>query len=556
MCSLAFSLKFNRKLTETLPLGLYVLMMLCYLLGITGHISHIKELLFLYESVGAALSLWCFIKEKKDIKAPFTDPGLAIFAILFMIIWFVSLHMRVTNFDDFHSWAITPKNIYAIDGVPTGGMASTFYRDYFPVVMYMDYLVFKLIGTYSESAMFAVVWWLMLVAALPYFHYRKNESILRYVCRAVMGVMIPFLMSFQFLHCLGVDIIVTMLFGSILVYLFEEENEDTDSFNYIRLIAAITVLGMLKTTSLIFAAVCIAVYFVRKLKPGNISSWLECALIPACTFVFWESWKVFCRVKGNSTYLSDNLAKNLDGGGSGMPEYAASTIKAFICKLFTYGLNDSKAGLTAFCMLVLFTAGFMLYWYTNGDKRRNLLSFITIICGMAGYLLVMIYIYLFVFEEWEALSLSSYDRYISTYFGAILYAGIFMIMICERLPVWIPPMLTLLLLCTVNYAFVSKTLIPSGYQAEYGKIIKEKEEIISEFLDAAGDPVRYGENIVIIDDSGEQLRAKVLPYAAVPGVVKLVIPDENGDLPTDEEIVETARNVGAERIVDLRRVNK
>lgn len=556
MISYAIASKFDKKLTETLPVGVYAFMLAGYLLGITGHISHITELLIIWEMLGLAVSAWIIYKEKKDISLPFTDPGLAVFAVMLAVIWFVSLHMRVTNFDDFHSWAITPKNIYAIDGVPTGGMASSFYRDYFPVVMYTDYLVFKLIGSYSESAMFAVLWWLMLVMTLPFLHRERLENRLRYVCKAAMGLLVPFLMSFQFLHCLGLDIVVTMLFGSILTYLtaYDKDADVEDRrFSYLRLIVSITLLGMLKTTSLIFAAVCIAVYVIKRLKPARLRSWIECGIIPAVTLDFWISWKVFCRIKGNTTYLSDNLSRNMQSGHREWPYYTASTIKAFTAKLFTYGLNDGRAGLTAFCMLLVFIIALVIYRHAYGYTIREVLSFATVLCGMIGYLLVMIYIYLFVFEEWEALSLSSYDRYISTYFGALLYVALFVLMINSRLPVWIPPLLVLLMLSTVNYAYVSSTLLPAGYEAAYGDTIREKEEIIREFSDAVGDdPVRYGENIVIIDESEDQLRAKVLPYAAVPGVVKLIEPDDTGAMPSEEEIAETAEGFGAERIVDLR----
>ncbi len=556
MISYAIALKFNKKLTETLPVGVYAFMFAGYLLGITGHISHITELLILWEISGLAAAAWIIYKEKKGFILPFTDPGLAVFAVMLVVIWLVSLHMRVTNFDDFHSWAITPKNIYAIDGVPTGGMASSFYRDYFPVVMYMDYLVFKLIGAYSESAMFAVLWWLMLVMTLPFLHKERFENRLRYVCKVVVGLLVPFLMSFQFLHCLGLDIVVTMLFGSILTYLFEYDKDadaEDRTFNYMRLLVSITLLGMLKTTSLIFAAVCISVYAIKSLKPAEPRSWLECVSIPAVTLAFWSSWKVFCRIKGNTTYLSDNLSRNMQSGHREWPYYTASTIKAFTAKLFTYGLNDGRAGLTAACMLIVFIIALVIYRYAYGHTVRDVLSFAAVLCGMIGYLLVMIYIYLFVFEEWEALSLSSYDRYISTYFGALLYVAVFVLMINNRLPVWIQPLIVLLMLSTVNYAYVSSTLLPAGYETAYGDTIREKEEIIKEFSDAVGDdPVRYGENIVIIDESEDQLRAKVLPYAAVPGVVKLIEPDDTGVMPTEEEIAETIKDSGALRVVDLR----
>ncbi|MBQ1880621.1 MAG: hypothetical protein II156_03205, partial [Lachnospiraceae bacterium] len=280
---------------------------------------------------------------------------------------------------------------------------------------------------------------------------------------------------------------------------------------------------------------------------------LESLLLPVITGAFWLSWKSFCNTKGNTTYLSDNLRNSLKSEGIRFPYYAGSTVRAFLARLFTYGLNDGRAGLTSFCILIFFVICYLLYRHVKGRDIRNSLSFITLLLGMAGYLLVMIYIYLFVFEEWEALSLSSYDRYISTYFGAMLYFAFIQLYEADRaLPSWLLPVITLVMLATVNYPYVARTLLPAGYEAAYGEVIREKEEIEKEYLERSVEPAHYGEKIVIIDDGEGQLRDKVLPYAAVPGVVKLIRPDENGNMPSEEELRDMIAERTPDRVVDMR----
>ena len=550
MISLFAASKYKRKLTETVPAGVYLFMLLIYLLGISGHIGHITGAFILYELFGGAALLYLVLKNKNDIRSPFMDPGNLILIVMPMIFWFISLHMRVTNFDDFHYWAIMPKDMFYVDGVPTGGMASTFYRDYFPPVQYMDYFVFKLQGSFSESSMFFTLWTLMLSALSEFFHKREDDDIIRYLCRAAAGLMLPFLMSFQFLHCLGTDILATVIFGESLVYIMEDDTKDI--FAYIRIVLAVTLLAMMKTTSLILAAVCIGVYFVKNTEFKKPNSLIRFLILSVSTGSFWLSWKVFCRIKGNTTYLSDNLDRNLAAGHGGLPEYTASTVKAFLAKLFTYGLNDGTTGLTSVIILILFVLAFIIFCKEGRGTGRKRLSFAVILAGMAGYLLVMIYIYLFVFEEWEALSLSSYDRYISTYFGALLYAALYMFFTARIRHRWIAPAFVLLLACTINFSYVAKTLIPAGFEREYGEAVSEIDSIEREFLEAAGERPAYGESILIVDYTTEQLRAKVLPYAAVPGVVRIIRPDEEtGVMPTEQEIEERAGEYGA-RVIDLR----
>ncbi|MBO4336901.1 MAG: hypothetical protein J5842_02355, partial [Lachnospiraceae bacterium] len=250
--------------------------------------------------------------------------------------------------------------------------------------------------------------------------------------------------------------------------------------------------------------------------------------------------------------LSDNLDKNLTSGHTGFPYYAASTVRDFIGKLFTYGLNDGQAGLSGVIILVLFIFSFIIYLWHREDKKKDTASAVVIILGMVGYLLVMIYVYLFVFEEWEALSLSSYDRYISTYFGAMLYLALYQLFRMDFSPGWIAPVVVLMLAATINYGYIAKTLVPSGYEREFGEVIAEIDSIEDEFIRSAGGMPGYGESIVIVDDSADQLRAKVLPYAAVPGVTRIVGPSDDGTMPDDKEIADTAEEYNA-RIIDLRR---
>ncbi|MBO5550334.1 MAG: hypothetical protein J5966_00090, partial [Lachnospiraceae bacterium] len=394
MISLLFAEKYNRKLIETIPVGVYLFMLLAYLLGITGHVGHITGLLILYELTGLGLTV-CMTRLRKTAPfRPLMDTGNLIFAVMLVILWLLSLHMRVTNFDDFHSWAITPKDMYFVNGLPTGNMASTFYRDYFPLVYIMDFLVFKLSGGFNESRMFFVLWALMLVSLAGFFRHREGDDRIGYICRVSVGIMLPFLVSFQFLHCLGLDILATTIFGSVLVYIMEEvkpafagEDKEQAEFVLIRIILAVTVLAMMKTTSLILSAVCIALYFIKSIEPGRLSSWVRFVLLPAVTGGFWLSWKFFCKIKGNTTYLSDNLDRNLTSGHLEFPSYTASTVREFIIKLFTYGLNDGAAGLTSVIILLLFVFSYIIYKKRYGSDIRSLLSFITVILGMAGYLL-------------------------------------------------------------------------------------------------------------------------------------------------------------------------
>ncbi len=117
-------------------------MIFIYLAGIVGVIAHVLELIALYVICGSLFFiLLSVIIKKQSIKEVLSfsfrllrSPGILYFLLLVAVFSVAVLHMRVTNWDDLHYWAIFPKNIALIDGVPSGDMECTFYRDYFPVV--------------------------------------------------------------------------------------------------------------------------------------------------------------------------------------------------------------------------------------------------------------------------------------------------------------------------------------------------------------------------------------------------------------------------------------
>ena len=112
-------------------------------------------------------------------------------------------------------------------------------------------------------------------------------------------------------------------------------------------------------------------------------------------------------------------------------------------------------------------------------------------------------------------------------------------------------------LITAFKQYATSPLNQSKYDAldaarEYGGTVAEIEAIEDEFMQAAGELPSYGESILVVDYTTDQLRAKVIPYAAVPGVTRLIRPDEEtGSMPTEQDIADKAAEYNA-RVIDLR----
>ena len=553
MVSILSAVYFDRKTEETVPVVTYIFMLLFYLAGIAGVIAHALELLFLYLAFGCGLFIVLGIRKKKkaffsEIPEKIKSPGLPVFIILLVISILISLHLRITNWDDLHYWAIFPKDMFVINGVPTGGMSSTLYQDYFPVVQYLYFLVFKFIGRFSEPAMFAVNYFLILTCLLPFFTVRKNRG--EYAVSVILGLILPSVCSYQLYYCLGVDIIMTFLFGSALICIFDEKK---DLFYYIRFVSVTSVLTMTKTTGLIFAAIAIAVFAVENLKP-EIKPISVITMTGAVNLLFYASWKVFCRVKGNTTYLSNVLNSNIEGKrGLALPDYAPETIRLFVKAFFTERLNGSFIGLSAAFMLLISLLIVLTCMKDQKEKIRKTLELAVMLCGMAGYLAVMLYIYLFVFDRWEALSLSSYERYIATFFGGILCASLYFLTLKEgKVFRYVRIAAVLVLLLTINYKAMYNAWTPWGFQQEYGKMVELIDGIDEELKGVLVGDLHYGDEIVFVDGKDVMARSKSIPYCAVPYVSRIMSLIDRESY-TAEELLEMAEGRRAKYMVFMKR---
>ncbi len=553
MLSLTGAVYFDRDPEEIVPVSVYIFMLLLYLAGICGIIAHAVEFLLMYLLAGTVFFLVLSIKKYKRsflslASKKVRSPGIWIFLFFCAAAVILSWHLRVTNWDDLHYWAIFSKDMYVINGVPTGSMNSSLYRDYFPIVQYLYFPVFRIYGGFRESIMFAVNYVLLLISMLPFFRRYEGESTISHICRTALGAAMPAICSFQMFHCLGVDIIMTFLFGQALVFIFDKRR---DLFYHLRFLTVTLVLTMTKTTGLIFAAIAVAIFFVENFRP-KIKAVLPGILIGVCNLAFYFSWKIFCRVRGNSSYLSNNLNSNIsDGTGMVFPEYTSSTIREFFRALAFKHLNDSPIGLSALGMALFGLAVFIILMRMCSDKLRRLLDGIVLAAGMTGYLAVMVYIYLFVFEKWEADSLSSFDRYIITFFGAVLYAAVFFAFTVIKKRDALKIVVTLLLLLTVNYSYAGKTMIPSVYEREYSQAYGLVDELSLEFEGVFSPEMNFGDSILFVDCTDDMQRTKTIPYCAVPYVSRVMSFDDRDRIDA-EDVLNEAAGSGIRYVVFLR----
>ncbi len=593
---------YGRKAEETLPPVLFSMMLLTYLSGILGIISHIPEILFLAVLAGAlllsALILRQYSRERglslfsgeglktlcrEFISALFT-PGMAVLVILSVSAVFLCRHMLVLNWDDLNYWATFSRDMYAIQGVPAGTISSSAFRDYHPIVQYLYYVGFRIIGRFSEHLMFSVNQLLILIGLTPFFHKKEGEKLYSFGIRAAFGAVFPFLCMRQMLYCLGVDCIMTSLFGYGLYMVFERMNgreglhgnagagnadrsgDFSDiSFYYGRIAAVSSVLVLTKNTGVFPAAVIILLFLISELpfplsgKRKTVSAFAA-VITSVLPFLFLLSWRLFCIRRGNTSYLGDRLSGNLKGTRvTGIPSYALKVCLKFWKQFFVFHLNGGPLGMSAGGILVLFL---LIVFGSLYLKKRSLksresgrdrtvpegrrasgkkaLALGILLAGFAAYLSMLLYTYLFIFDEWEALDLSSYDRYITVYAGALLYLALYVLTreafsgLSGRKQYLIPAAVLCLSIISISFGTLYENWNSSVFYEKNRESIALKEVCEREYASWDGKNAALGERILIADGKTDNGRRQFSRYAAVPAVVSFYSFSEGGEEAAEE----------------------
>ena len=163
----------------------------------------------------------------------------------------------------------------------------------------------------------------------------------------------------------------------------------------------------------------------------------------------------------------------------------------------------------------------------------------------------MIYIYLFVFEKWEADSLSSFDRYIITFFGAVLYAAVFFAFTEIKDYDALKAVMTILLLSTINFSYAKSTMIPSVFEREYRNAFGMTDELEKEFEGIFVPEMKFGDSILFVDCTDDMQRTKTIPYCAVPYVSRVMSFDDRDHIDASD-ILDEAGGSGIKYVVFLR----
>ena len=444
IAALAMAVIFNRKLHETLPPAVFFTVLTVYVLAL---LMPLNIAVWICSVVVIFLFMVSFaLRKRRDNmrlqqKTWVCTKSPIMILLLISVLFCVLLSNRmVFYYDDLSYWGLYTKNIFCINKLPhLFENCSVDYKDYTPIIQIFQYIAMFGRRTFSEPTMFRANVCLIYILLLPMFSgiEDKDSPVSIRVITGVLYVIFPHILTSQFYYRLGVDLFLALTFGYSMIYVFDmgklsgrapddKKMHGTDEvFRIMVLSFSLAFLALIKSSGIVLCIFAIIMFFVREIMTDKKTfALLKMLIIADFSLGSYLSWQLFLRYSWNNGYLGNRVKDGIMGGGLKLPDYTKEVAIDYIRHYFMYPLTRNTVGITAFLITIFVIA---VYAFCRKTKDRTAL-FICSMVGLIVFSIAHLSMYLFVFDEWEALGLLEFDRYITQYLG-----GVFMVSCCVLL---------------------------------------------------------------------------------------------------------------------------
>jgi hypothetical protein len=226
-----------------------------------------------------------------------------------------------------------------------------------------------------------------------------------------------------------VDILIGSIFGfSVIIYL-RYWHDVKDIFGVILFSTSLAILTIAKDIGIVLALLVVAVcaldmllykrkevsrVFVRGDKRKTVKQ-LALLTLPLITIaISWLLFKLNLKLSGvHSSWQDVNIGNLITGN---LKDYQVAVIKNFWRNFFN--VSDSPIPVSFFWSMVVLL-GVLILWsifIKNRQVAKRVLTIgFSLFIGSFLYGLIIMFLYVLIFSEYEAARLASYERYMSTY---------------------------------------------------------------------------------------------------------------------------------------------
>lgn len=351
----------------------------------------------------------------------------------------LSGQIQLTVFDDVAHWGLFTRQISGMDQFPTAAQSASTFSDYPPGLQMLTAFLHLYTPRVTVAAMIdtQMLWYMGLtLPLLADFGWRRRwwSNLMLVGGEAAFLLVFPAFYTKYHQMSLVVEPVMTLLLGWALLTAWRSPRPGL--WDLAAVSGALSLLAISKSTGILYALAGLAAVMVlwagplrETVRRGSLWPRLMALAAAAAVPAFWLTWQVLCRLKGTSSYFTQdvsagafgpaNLLEFFTGGGQ-----AGEVIPHYL-QFFCFEPLNRTGGLSALGALLLFWALVLALRRLVPSQRRALTvagAGLTVV--FLAYAVMLCYSYLYLFDADEAQQLAAYHRYIAPLPIAMLYLAL------------------------------------------------------------------------------------------------------------------------------------
>lgn len=363
--------------------------------------------------------------------------GAVSFIVICAFFILIDLGRGFTRWDELSHWGMMLKEMIRLDSFYTVGESYLIpHKDYPPFIQMFELIWCKFSGGYSEAAalvaLHVLIVSILVSPLLETFEIKtlKDKFISAVVVTGLFVTIIQAVFELDMFLTIYQDIVLFALWARAMYLVYSRYTFET--FGLVEFILLVCSLPMIKQVGIAF---CLMVCFYQLVivllsgGKGERKRWIMIIAAFILPLVLQKSWSAYVKKQGvvGQFDLSQISISGIRTIFMDQNSLKFQGLKSYIHAIFQKDIFSNIIHFTVFSSILVIA--FLLIVLTliqkknrNQDEldlasvqRDNIILGIILTLGTAGYICVMMILYLFCFSDSELANLASFDRYFLSY---------------------------------------------------------------------------------------------------------------------------------------------
>lgn len=419
----------NRRIEVTFPFAAIVFIVILFFSGLTGNLLFGLYTIWFLSGLGVIYIFWQLIKNFSKTTSLLFRPGLVLFIFAFVIFLFWHRYDIVNTWDELAQWGLAVKNSFLTNEFANSPLSNKSYLDYPPAVELFHYFWTKTCGVFKDSSIFISMNVLILSFLIPALQTFSFKNLSKTVFAAVVIVVIPYALYPWIYTLLLVDPLLGIIFGWVL-YTYYSNRTNFTNFSIASLSLGVFTLPLIKQSGIFFAIIALILIIIDQIillpkseKVRSLWKLLPLVIAPMASKLLWSFELSSLNI--GKTWNYNNVINYVQ---TSLLPWQRDGFVNYYKALFNYNILENTSqtvynlgpfqvsAIVWISIIFIFLTG--IYLFLNNKKSK--FFFIGLFVGAIIYVVTFSFIYLVSFGEGETSILSSFSRYLNSYFISIL----------------------------------------------------------------------------------------------------------------------------------------